>query len=196
MIYYADLNESPFKYYISNLGGGVWDHAYFAYLGGVQNSGKPSQVILAHSLIRSQVSGNLYQVTHIGYQVSGNMYQVDSFRLQVCGCMWNQEGATLLLSTHFCSILLFPVLEMTCQNWRSMLFISIKVFGFCLIYIYFKRISVEIFCPAFHAWLPSSLYQPVSSPSLKQELNYDWPRLHCCNRGGWSHILNIFQSFL
>ena len=31
-IYYAFLNESPFKYYISILGG-VWGHAYFAYLG-------------------------------------------------------------------------------------------------------------------------------------------------------------------
>ena len=37
-IYNAYSNESPFKYYISVLGGGrgggVWGHAYFAYLGG------------------------------------------------------------------------------------------------------------------------------------------------------------------
>ena len=42
-IYYAYLNESPFKYYIS----------IFAYLGGggVQNSGKPAYIIVARSLI-------------------------------------------------------------------------------------------------------------------------------------------------
>ena len=40
MIYYAYLNESPFKYYISILGGV-----------GVQNSGKPAYIILARSPI-------------------------------------------------------------------------------------------------------------------------------------------------
>ena len=52
-IYYAHLNKWPFKYYISILGGGgVWGHAYSAYLGGlgVQNSGKPAYIILARSL--------------------------------------------------------------------------------------------------------------------------------------------------
>ena len=48
-IYYAYLNESPFKYYISILGG-IGGHAYFVYLGGVQNSGKPAYIILARSL--------------------------------------------------------------------------------------------------------------------------------------------------
>ena len=34
-IFCAYLKESPFKYYISILGGvGVWGHAYFAFLGG------------------------------------------------------------------------------------------------------------------------------------------------------------------
>ena len=37
-MYYAYLNESPFKYYISILGGGV------------RNSGKPAYIILACSL--------------------------------------------------------------------------------------------------------------------------------------------------
>ena len=53
-IYYAYLNKSPFKYYISILGGmGVKGHAYFAYLGGwgVKNSGKLAYIILARSLI-------------------------------------------------------------------------------------------------------------------------------------------------
>ena len=39
-LYYAYLNESPFKYYISILGGV-----------GVQNLGKPANIILARSLI-------------------------------------------------------------------------------------------------------------------------------------------------
>ena len=46
------LNESPFKYHISILGGGG-PGAYFAYLGGVQNSGKPAYIILAHYLTQN-----------------------------------------------------------------------------------------------------------------------------------------------
>ena len=54
-IYYAYVNESPLKYYISILGGlEVLGHAYFAYLGkggGGQNSGKPAYILLARSLM-------------------------------------------------------------------------------------------------------------------------------------------------
>ena len=51
-IYNTYVKKSPFKYYISILGG-VWGPAYFAYLRGwmgVQNLGKPAYIILARSL--------------------------------------------------------------------------------------------------------------------------------------------------
>ena len=58
MIYNAYSNKSPFKYYISILGGGrvgVWGHAYLLILGvggwGVQNLEKPTYIILERSLI-------------------------------------------------------------------------------------------------------------------------------------------------
>ena len=54
MIYYAHLNESPFKCYISILGGvGGLRPCLFAYFrggGGVQKLGKPSYIILERSL--------------------------------------------------------------------------------------------------------------------------------------------------
>ena len=56
-IYNPYSNKSPFKYYITILGGGgggVWGHAFFAYLEGgqgVQYSGKPAYIILARSLV-------------------------------------------------------------------------------------------------------------------------------------------------
>ena len=51
-IYHAYLNESPFKYYISILGGvgGLRPCLLCLFGGGVQNSGKPAYIILAHSL--------------------------------------------------------------------------------------------------------------------------------------------------
>ena len=59
-IFMTYLNESPFKYHISILGWGwgVWGHAYFAYSGGVQNSGKPAYIILACSLSRFNAQNN------------------------------------------------------------------------------------------------------------------------------------------
>ena len=53
MIYYAYLNESPFKYYISILGGlgGLRPCLLCLFRGGVQNSGKPAYIILARSRI-------------------------------------------------------------------------------------------------------------------------------------------------
>ena len=54
-IYYAYLNESPFKYYISILGGGGGLRPCLFCLfrggGGGQNSGKPAYIILARSLM-------------------------------------------------------------------------------------------------------------------------------------------------
>ena len=53
-IYYAYLNESPFNYYISILGGvgGLRPGLLCLFRGwGVQNSGKPAYMILARSLI-------------------------------------------------------------------------------------------------------------------------------------------------
>ena len=53
-IYNAYLNESPFKYYISVLGGvGGLRPCFFCFFrgGGVQNLGKPAYIILERSLI-------------------------------------------------------------------------------------------------------------------------------------------------
>ena len=51
-IYYAYLNEAPFKYYISILGGvgGLRPCLFCLFRGGVQNSEKPAYIILACSL--------------------------------------------------------------------------------------------------------------------------------------------------
>ena len=53
MIYNAYSNESPFKYYISILGGGGLRPCLSCFFrgGGVQILGKPAYIILAHSLI-------------------------------------------------------------------------------------------------------------------------------------------------
>ena len=54
MIYYAYLNESAFKYYLSILGGvgGLRPRLFCLFRGcGVQNSGKPAYIILARSLV-------------------------------------------------------------------------------------------------------------------------------------------------
>ena len=55
MIYYAYLNESSFKYYISILGGGggLRSCIFCLFRGrwGVQNLGKPAYIILARSPI-------------------------------------------------------------------------------------------------------------------------------------------------
>ena len=50
--YYAYLNKSQFKYYISILGGvgGLRPCLLCLFRGGVQNSGKPAYIILARSL--------------------------------------------------------------------------------------------------------------------------------------------------
>ena len=58
-IYYAYLNESPFKYFISILGWGVGGLRPCLFClfrgvrvgGGVQNLGKPAYMIIARSLI-------------------------------------------------------------------------------------------------------------------------------------------------
>ena len=52
IIYYAYLNESPFKYYISILGGvgGLKPGLFCLFRGGVQNLGKPAYIMLARSL--------------------------------------------------------------------------------------------------------------------------------------------------
>ena len=52
MIYYAYLNKSPFKYYVSILGGwGVRPCLFCLFRRvGVQNSGKSAYIILARSL--------------------------------------------------------------------------------------------------------------------------------------------------
>ena len=54
-IYYAYMNESPFKYYISILGGpgGLRPCLFWLFRerGGVQNWGKPAYIILARSII-------------------------------------------------------------------------------------------------------------------------------------------------
>ena len=51
-----NLNESPFKYYISILGGGLRRCLFclFRRGWGVQNSGNPAYIILAHFLILSE----------------------------------------------------------------------------------------------------------------------------------------------
>ena len=58
MIYNAYSNESPFKYYISILGGvGGLRSGLFAYFrGGVQNLEKPAYIILERSLNNQIIS--------------------------------------------------------------------------------------------------------------------------------------------
>ena len=62
-IYDAYLNESAFKYYISILGGGGLRSCLFCLFWGVgvQNSGKPAYIILAHSLIHIKDYNYHYQ---------------------------------------------------------------------------------------------------------------------------------------
>ena len=151
MIHYAYLYESPFKYYISILGGwGVWGHAYFAYLGGVQNWGKPAYIKLACSLINSHVLFKTYifiiYLLKIHWKKHINVYQViwfliHRFNENTIFCYWPSTIVYLYKNTPFHCLSNIIVVLYIQQNLQSFMVND---------YISFIPDIIIIFIPKIH----------------------------------------------